>query len=82
EKLAPIVNKAKLDNMNDGEPTRLLCMCMSLGCKREVEVPLSEAVMILSDEKKIVIIDGCPNGPEPTDKIVEKRNGYTLYGGS
>lgn len=79
EKLAPIVNKAKLDNMNDNEPVSLFCMCQSFDCALEVKVPMSEAQEVLSDENKVVIVDGCPNGSGPIDKIVEKRKGYTLY---
>ena len=79
EQLGPLVKKAKMDNMNDGGSTSLFCMCESIECALEVELPLSEAREVLRDEKNIVIVDGCPNGPEPTDKLIEKRSGYTLY---
>jgi len=27
----------------------------------------------------VIIVDGCEHGPEPTDVLVEEREGYKLY---
>jgi len=39
---------------------------------------LEEAQEILQ-KGLVVIVDGCQNGPSPTDQLIEKRDGYALY---
>jgi len=77
--LGPKVREAKLANMDEDELSGFLCMCNSFDCALSVDVPISEAVNVFADEKNVVIIDGCQKGPKPTDTLIEKRKGYTLY---
>lgn len=53
-----------------------ICECESATCKR---------LIYLSDEQflekgmLIMIVKGCPKGPEPTDRLVKECDGYSLY---
>lgn len=59
--------------------TTLICECNSWKpCGKNVQLSLQEAQDILQKEL-VVIVDGCPNGPDSTDQLIEKRDGYTLY---
>jgi malate/lactate dehydrogenase len=59
---------------------RYLCECTStsVACSKTIE--LSDAVAKDIQAKRLVIIvQGCPRGPETTDELVETRAGYSLY---
>lgn len=57
---------------------RYLCVCTSVTCSKTIE--LSDAVAKDIQAKRLVIIvQGCPRGPETTDELVETRVGYNLY---
>ncbi len=55
---------------------KYLCECMSLDCHRSIEMSLDEATNI-QIRRLIVIADGAQT--EPTDVLIEKRDGYSLY---
>lgn len=56
----------------------LSCECMSIRCDKTIELSRQEASDYQS-KRLVLIVDGCSRGPEPTDKLVEKRCGYGLY---
>lgn len=55
-----------------------LCECNSTECRLTFNIPLRELQQIQA-VSQIVIVDGCPTGPEPTDTLVRKESGYTIY---
>lgn len=61
------------------ETTKVNCECDSRTCVKSVRLPVDEALNIVRQEGLYVIVDGCSTGPSPTDKLVERRNGYSLY---
>ena len=57
----------------------VLCECNGR-CMRSVNIPLDIAKEVVDLHGTLfVIVDGCPNGPDPSDVLVEKGEGYTLY---
>ncbi len=56
-----------------------VCECMDPDCHILIDLPPCVASDIKDRALAIIIVDGCPRGPEPTDKLVEKRCGYSLY---
>ena len=56
----------------------MLCECTSDTCDKTIE--LSDAVASDIQAKRLVAIaHDCPQGPEPTDQLIETRVGYNLY---
>jgi len=59
--------------------TRVICECEScIPCGKSVELTLEEAQAIYQ-RGLVVIVDGCCNGANVTDQLVEARDGYQLY---
>ena len=55
----------------------ILCECASW-CRKIVKLDIG----MLTDIHRrglVIIVDGCEHGPEPTDVLVEEREGYKLY---
>lgn len=57
---------------------KLLCECSSFNCRKAIDVPVEEAQRA-EGLHRVIIVDGCPTGPEPTDTLVRKESGYTIY---
>jgi len=53
-----------------------LCECESSNCKRLVYLTDQQ---FLEKGLLILIVNGCPKGPEPTDTLVRECEGYSLY---
>ncbi len=56
----------------------VLCECNSFGCSKSIQLPIATAFEI-RQKGYVVIVDDCPTGPDTTDTLVEKRDGYSLY---
>lgn len=60
--------------------TPIMCECDSTSCNKQLVLPVEEALKVLQGAiGKVVIVDGCHTGPEPTDIFIEKKSGYSLY---
>ena len=57
---------------------KVLCECNSFSCNKVISLPLEEALRA-EGLKRVVIVDGCETGPEPTDTLVSKEKGYMIY---
>lgn len=55
----------------------LLCECNAASCRKTIDVPLEEAKRITAPYNSVIIVDGCR--PEPTDVLVSKESGYSMY---
>lgn len=57
---------------------RLVCECNSVNCSKTVDIPVAtfDATRLA---RAVIIVDGCETGPEPTDELIEKREGYSIY---
>jgi hypothetical protein len=67
--------------MTQTTTTQVICECDSWDhCGKSVELPVEEALEILR-KGLVIIVDGCQNGPNSTDVLVEKRKGYSIYRG-
>ena len=58
--------------------TTFQCECFDFLCDKSVELPIEVAQEII-DKGYFVIVDGCQTGPSKLDRLIEKRNGYSLY---
>ena len=66
--------------INKRSNIRILCECLSFDCNETIEMTVEEALSIMSrDRKSVIITSECPHGPEPTDKLMEVKDGYSLY---
>ena len=65
-------------NRKEVSSMKLLCECNGDDCQKTIDLPLEEAQRI-EGLKRVIIVDGCPTGPEPTDVLVSKETGYTIY---
>jgi len=54
-----------------------MCGCDS-ECDLTVSVTIKTATLVFQGNQAI-IVDNCPKGPSPTDQLVEKREGYSIY---
>lgn len=57
----------------------ILCECNSFDCTFSIDLLLEKVQTIKANSDNIVIVDGCPRGPEPTDVLVSKESGYSIY---
>lgn len=57
----------------------ILCECSSL-CRKTVALDAG-VYGDFSRQGLVIIVNGCKHGPEPTDVLVEEREGYKLYKG-
>lgn len=58
---------------------QVICECESWRpCLQTIKLPLTEVQKIVTSGL-VVIVDGCINGPNPSDQLVERREGYSLY---
>lgn len=57
----------------------LLCECDSYSCREKVTVPIEEAQAIKKYFNVVVIVNGCLTGPNSTDVLIEKKQGYSIY---
>ena len=56
----------------------VLCECNSFTCKMVITLS-DEENMAAHTNGKILIINGCQTGPDPTDILIEEKTGYSLY---
>lgn len=58
---------------------RVLCECNS-GCAKVIDLSINVLTAIKTGApNRVIIVDGCPTGPEPTDELVSKEPGYAIY---
>ena len=59
---------------------KVLCECNSFkGCRQTTDLSIETLTSIRNIKDSVIIIDGCPNGPERTDTLVEQKLGYSIY---
>jgi len=58
---------------------KVLCECNSFDCDGVITLSLEENMKIHTTPKQLIIVDGCSKGPDPTDTLVEKKDGYSIY---
>lgn len=59
---------------------RVLCERNGYDCREVIDLPMNVLTGIkTSTPDRIIIVDGCPTGPEPTDVLVSTEPGYTIY---
>ena len=58
---------------------KVLCECDSFECDACINLPMDEALRAKIRSDTVVIVDGCVRGPEPTDTLLKKCNGYSIY---
>ncbi len=56
-----------------------ICECNSWDCPLRIDLPLDVAMDLGGRDDIVAIVDGCQHGPDPTDELIEKREGYSLY---
>lgn len=57
-----------------------LCECNSWEpCSESVMIPDDLAVKLTPAGRVFLIVDGCHNGPDPTDILEKEFVGYSLY---
>lgn len=57
---------------------RVLCKCESFDCDKVIVLSFEENMEAHKDGR-LIIIDGCCKGPNPTDVFIEEKDGYTIY---
>ena len=57
----------------------LLCECNSFSCKLKIALPFEEAKEAKKHSNTVIIINGCLIGPEKTDELISKKEGYSIY---
>lgn len=55
----------------------ILCECNSFDCNRAIEIPFEVVKKIKAIPNSVIIRDGC--SAEPTDTLVSKEDGYSVY---
>lgn len=55
------------------------CECQSWSCDLQVAIPFEDAMEIKGRRSVVIIVDGCKHRAEPTDTLLEVRDGYSLY---
>lgn len=65
--------------MPDEATMKYICECMSPRCIMTVTLTMTRVTELAQMAHKVVIVDGCKHGPEPTDALVSKEDGYTIY---
>lgn len=59
---------------------KILCECNSRDCREVIDLPTNVLMAIKTGTPdQVIIVDGCPTGPEPTDVLVSKEPGYSIY---
>lgn len=58
---------------------RVLCECNSHDCRRVIDLPVSVLMNIKNVSGRVVIVNGCSTGLEPTDVLVSAEPGYSTY---
>ena len=58
--------------------TRVFCECDSVKCLEIIELPV-DTLREIRQNQHLVILDSCKGGPQASDTLVEKREGYSLY---
>ena len=56
----------------------VLCECGGVTCRQAITLSYEENLKA-HNNGSLVIIDGCANGPELTDILIEKKDGYSIY---
>ena len=54
------------------------CECVGAECTKTIELS-HKAASDYQSKRLIIIVDDCLHGSEPTDRLVEKQDGYSLY---
>lgn len=57
---------------------RVLCECNSFDCKWVIDLSYEENLKA-HQNGSMIIINGCSQGPDPTDILVEKKDKYSIY---
>lgn len=68
---------ANPNDANDGK-VPVLCECESFDCSLIVMIDEKDVENVLRPGL-VVIVDGCEIGPNPSDVLLEKHDGYSLY---
>jgi len=56
----------------------ILCECNSFTCSSKIDAPFEDLKEAKKDNQ-VVISTSCIHGPDPTDELIEVRNGYKIY---
>lgn len=56
----------------------ILCECNSFNCKETIDIPFEELEKIKASGN-IIIAKGCSYGADPTDILINKEIGYSIY---
>ena len=57
---------------------RIRCECNSISCTLSMDMYLP-VYLGISRKGFVVILDGCERGPKFTDRLIERRDGYSIY---
>ncbi len=57
----------------------ILCECDGFDCKLSIKISFEEGLEAKRNENNVIIINGCQTGPNPTDVLISKEKGYTIY---
>lgn len=58
---------------------KVLCECNSFSRNKAITLSLEENLEIHIDPNQIIIVNGCSVGPDSTNELVEKKDGYSIY---
>lgn len=56
----------------------MLCECNSFDCAWTIDLPYEEGLEA-HQNGGIIIINGCLNGPDSTDILVQTKDKYSIY---
>ena len=57
---------------------KVLCECNSWTCDKSITLPLEQCTKD-REGGNIIIVSDCEAGPDPTDVLVEEKDGYSIY---
>ena len=55
-----------------------ICNCLNPQCQLMIVLPIQAAEEIYNSDY-VMIVDGCPRGPEANYVLVDQKDGYKLY---
>ena len=55
------------------------CECYDRDCDLSVEISVETLNRINNRSSCVIIVNECPNGPMPEDKLLEERDEYSIY---
>jgi len=57
---------------------KILCECNSFDCRMTTDMSYEESIKAHKNGG-IIIVDGCPNGPEDNDELIKVKEMYQIY---